>query len=250
VDHLRSNLPGPLGSKCKRSRSGGRRAGGISRSGVPIEAGDVARADSDAASTRFPRSKSDRGELRDQPRAEEPALRSGRIRQSCGDRAVFGSRKRAVLREHRAPRAFAGGPRGPRSRGRRKDLSGRLWRRRDAGPRLLHRMPSTRWPLGSSIPAPSGSIGPLELLTRLSQGINHGFHYRRREAKGIQLPVETLRLGHGSCRDFAMLMIEAASCSADPADIDSLTLIRWFMTARPETSSCLQSGWRRLRRLC
>jgi hypothetical protein len=57
---------------------------------------------------------------------------------------------------------------------------------------------------------PSGSIGTLELLTRLSQGINHGFLYRRREAKGIQLPVETLRLGHGSCRDFAMLMIEAA----------------------------------------
>ena len=57
---------------------------------------------------------------------------------------------------------------------------------------------------------PSGSIGTFELLTRLSQGINHGFLYRRREAKGIQQPVETLRLGHGSCRDFAMLMIEAA----------------------------------------
>ena len=58
--------------------------------------------------------------------------------------------------------------------------------------------------------APSGSIGAFELLARLSQGIHHGFLYRRREAKGIQPPVETLRLGHGSCRDFAMLMIEAA----------------------------------------
>src|SRR4030081_907627 len=57
---------------------------------------------------------------------------------------------------------------------------------------------------------PSGSIGTLELHTRLSQGINLGFLYRRREAKGIQLPVETLRLGHGSCRHFALLMIEAA----------------------------------------
>ncbi len=56
----------------------------------------------------------------------------------------------------------------------------------------------------------SGSIGAFELLTRLSQGIHHGFVYRRQEAKGVQLPVETLRLGHGSCRDFAMLMIEAA----------------------------------------
>jgi transglutaminase superfamily protein len=57
---------------------------------------------------------------------------------------------------------------------------------------------------------PGRSIGTFELLTRLSQGIHHGLRYRRREAKGIQLPVETLRLGHGSCRDFAMLMIEAA----------------------------------------
>jgi hypothetical protein len=56
----------------------------------------------------------------------------------------------------------------------------------------------------------SGSISSVELLTRLSQGIKHGFLYRRREAKGIQPPVETLRLGHGSCRDFAVLMIEAA----------------------------------------
>ena len=57
---------------------------------------------------------------------------------------------------------------------------------------------------------PSGSIGAFDLLTRLSQGIHNGFVYRRREAKGIQPPIETLRLGHGSCRDFAVLMIEAA----------------------------------------
>ena len=57
------------------------------------------------------------------------------------------------------------------------------------------------------LPSP-GPISPFELLTRLSQGIHRGFRYRRREAKGIQRAVETLRLGHGSCRDFAMLMIE------------------------------------------
>ena len=56
----------------------------------------------------------------------------------------------------------------------------------------------------------SGAISPFELLTRLSQGIHRGLRYRRRDAKGIQQPVETLRLGHGSCRDFAMLLIEAA----------------------------------------
>jgi transglutaminase-like putative cysteine protease len=54
------------------------------------------------------------------------------------------------------------------------------------------------------------SIGALELLVRLTEGIHGGFRYRRREARGIQQPIETLRLGHGSCRDFALLMIEAA----------------------------------------
>jgi transglutaminase-like putative cysteine protease len=57
---------------------------------------------------------------------------------------------------------------------------------------------------------PSGAIGAFELLARLSQAIHHGFLYKRREAKGIQPPIDTLRLGHGSCRDFAMLMIDAA----------------------------------------
>jgi len=43
--------------------------------------------------------------------------------------------------------------------------------------------PGTRLATGSSIPAPQWVDGPFELLTRLSQGINHGFRYRRREAK-------------------------------------------------------------------
>jgi len=54
------------------------------------------------------------------------------------------------------------------------------------------------------------SIGTFDLLTRLSQAIHCAFRYRRREAKGVQPPLETLRLGHGSCRDFAMLMIDAS----------------------------------------
>ena len=56
----------------------------------------------------------------------------------------------------------------------------------------------------------NGAIGTLELLTQLSQAIHSTFRYQRRDAKGVQSPVETLRLGHGSCRDFAMLMIDAA----------------------------------------
>ena len=55
-----------------------------------------------------------------------------------------------------------------------------------------------------------GSIGAFALLDRMSHGIRRDFHYRRREEKGIQSAVETLRFGHGSCRDFAVLLIEAA----------------------------------------
>lgn len=58
--------------------------------------------------------------------------------------------------------------------------------------------------------ATTGAIGTFDLLTRLSQAIHSTFRYRRREAKGVQPAAETLRLGHGSCRDFAMLMIDAA----------------------------------------
>ena len=57
------------------------------------------------------------------------------------------------------------------------------------------------------LPAPAGIF---DLLTRIAEDIRHGFLYRRRETKGIQHPLETLRLGQGSCRDFAMLMIEAS----------------------------------------
>jgi len=54
-----------------------------------------------------------------------------------------------------------------------------------------------------------GAGGTFELLAAINHGIYEGFRYRRREAKGIQTPVETLELGQGSCRDFAVLMIEA-----------------------------------------
>ncbi len=54
------------------------------------------------------------------------------------------------------------------------------------------------------------AIGAWPLLSALSDGIHRGFAYRRRETQGIQTPLETLRLGHGACRDFAVLMIAAA----------------------------------------
>src|SRR6266480_3462371 len=38
----------------------------------------------------------------------------------------------------------------------------------------------------------------------------HGFHIRTRETEGTQTPIETLNRGWGSCRDLAVLLIEAA----------------------------------------
>ncbi len=49
----------------------------------------------------------------------------------------------------------------------------------------------------------------LAFLRRLTARIRGDFSYRRRLQKGIQDPLRTLRLGTGSCRDFAVLMAEA-----------------------------------------
>ena len=48
------------------------------------------------------------------------------------------------------------------------------------------------------------------LLMTLNQGIADGFSYARRSVQNTQTPIETLRSGKGSCRDFALLLIEAA----------------------------------------
>ena len=49
----------------------------------------------------------------------------------------------------------------------------------------------------------------LDVLLAINRAIRSDFAYRRREEEGTQLPVETLRLRSGSCRDLALLMIEA-----------------------------------------
>ncbi len=48
-----------------------------------------------------------------------------------------------------------------------------------------------------------------EFLINLTYSINRTFKHLRRYEKGIQGPLQTLELGSGSCRDLAMLMIEA-----------------------------------------
>ena len=62
--------------------------------------------------------------------------------------------------------------------------------------------------MGGSV---SGRVGPtdtISLLRSMTVGINQQFDYRRRVERGVQTPSETLQRGHGSCRDFAVLMME------------------------------------------
>jgi transglutaminase-like putative cysteine protease len=48
------------------------------------------------------------------------------------------------------------------------------------------------------------------LLMTLTYAIKEGLAYERRTAKGTRSPLQTLASGRGTCRDFAILMIEAA----------------------------------------
>jgi transglutaminase-like putative cysteine protease len=52
----------------------------------------------------------------------------------------------------------------------------------------------------------------LNALIRLNTAIRDEFRYLRREEMGVQVPTETLALGSGSCRDFAVFMMEAVRC--------------------------------------
>jgi transglutaminase-like putative cysteine protease len=54
-----------------------------------------------------------------------------------------------------------------------------------------------------------GPTGTRELLEAMTSAIKEGFTYVSRQEMGTQDPIETLKLGSGSCRDFAVLMMEA-----------------------------------------
>jgi transglutaminase-like putative cysteine protease len=57
---------------------------------------------------------------------------------------------------------------------------------------------------------PSDSTGTMKILGAMTRGIREQLIYTRRVEKGVQTPEETLRHRKGSCRDFAVLMMEAA----------------------------------------
>jgi len=49
-----------------------------------------------------------------------------------------------------------------------------------------------------------------DVLTRMNAHIGQSLRYAARDEEGTQTPLETLTLGSGSCRDYALLMMEAA----------------------------------------
>ena len=54
-----------------------------------------------------------------------------------------------------------------------------------------------------------GPTDTLELLSAMTHAVRRDFAYVARENGGTQQPRRTLRIGSGTCRDFAVLMIEA-----------------------------------------
>jgi transglutaminase-like putative cysteine protease len=55
----------------------------------------------------------------------------------------------------------------------------------------------------------AGMTATLGLLQAMTESIHREFTYVRRVEKGVQRPETTLRLRSGSCRDFALFMMEA-----------------------------------------
>jgi len=65
----------------------------------------------------------------------------------------------------------------------------------------------TKWALQFLDPAETTDT--MKLLRAITYGIREQILYNRRIEKGVQTPDETLLIGRGSCRDFAVLMIDA-----------------------------------------
>ncbi len=67
------------------------------------------------------------------------------------------------------------------------------------------------WVRRFTAPADSRSeIPTMDLLTDMTKTIQRELRYERRIDEGTRAPAETLALGSGSCRDYALLLMEAA----------------------------------------
>jgi transglutaminase-like putative cysteine protease len=105
--------------------------------------------------------------------------------------------------------------------------------RTDLG-RLLERQyldPADRvgsWARGFVRSNPTDTVA---LLADLNCGVAAWIKYQSREAEGTQTPLETLNRSWGSCRDLAVLFIEAARCLGFGARVVSGYVYNPFATA-------------------
>ena len=54
-----------------------------------------------------------------------------------------------------------------------------------------------------------GPTPTFNILSGMTHGIREAFTYRKRHEQGTQHPLDTLQTGSGTCRDYALFMIEA-----------------------------------------
>lgn len=82
----------------------------------------------------------------------------------------------------------------------------------DLGPYLRADQPQDQEALAAWVAQvlPELPGGSLQVLGALAAAVHRAFRYVRREEEGVQTPAETIRLGTGTCRDFALLFMEAA----------------------------------------
>ena len=64
-----------------------------------------------------------------------------------------------------------------------------------------------------SLPFARGNQDATALVAALSQWIFDNIKYRRREERGVQSPLDTLKLASGSCRDMATLLLETVKAA-------------------------------------
>lgn len=66
------------------------------------------------------------------------------------------------------------------------------------------------WLFSKNLLPPPGQSG--SIFANLSKAIHQEVAYQRRESPGVQSPLETIDLAKGSCRDTAVLLMEAGRC--------------------------------------
>jgi transglutaminase-like putative cysteine protease len=83
----------------------------------------------------------------------------------------------------------------------------------------------------------------LALLADLNTGVGASISYQSRETEGTQSPLETLDRGWGSCRDLAVLLIEAARCLGFAARVVSGYLYSPTADGRANTAAGSTHAW-------